>query len=72
MIRREFLLEGEAVAAETEKSGVTIPRRLCLGEKLLQRMRATVFVLVRRHRNAGARGFAYIQRCAVAAEDFHG
>ncbi len=69
--------EREAVAAQSKESGVAIARGFNTCEELMPGMMAPMFVadlvmLVLRHRHAGPRGFADIQRCTVAAEDVHG
>lgn len=71
-------LESEAITAQAEEAGVAIAGGLDASEELMRRvvtavMMAISVVLMLRHwqRHSGAGGFANIQWCAVATEDFH-
>src|SRR5258705_7355783 len=67
--------EGEAVAARTKESSVTIARGVRRGEQLMQSMSATALMtlgaVMMSYGNAGSRRFDNVQRCAIAAEHFH-
>ena len=67
--------ENEAVAARSEKPGVTAAGRLDAGEELIRGMGAAVLAtldaVVIFRGNAGSRRFENVQRRAIAAEHFH-